>query len=49
MSFLHEFVRFAIAKKKIFLLPVFLLMLAVASIIVFSQGSVIAPVIYTMF
>jgi Family of unknown function (DUF5989) len=49
MSVFHEFVRFTVARKKIWLLPVFLLMLVVASLIIFAQGSVIAPVIYTIF
>ena len=43
MSFLHEFVRFTVARKKIWLVPIFLVMILVASLIVFSQGSVLAP------
>jgi hypothetical protein len=49
MSFLREFVRFIFARKKYWLVPVFLVMLLVGSIVVFSKGSVIAPMIYTIF
>ena len=49
MSFLREFVRFMLARKKYWLAPVFLVLLLVGSLVVFSKGSVIAPLIYTMF
>jgi hypothetical protein len=49
MSFLREFARFMIARKKYWLVPVFLVMLLVAGLIVMSKGSVIAPLIYTIF
>jgi hypothetical protein len=49
MKFLREFVRFVFARKKYWLVPVFLVLLLVGSLVVFSKGSVIAPLIYTMF
>jgi len=49
MSFLREFIRFLFARKKYWLVPVFLVLLLVGSLVVFSKGSVIAPLIYTMF
>jgi hypothetical protein len=49
MKFLREFVRFMFARKKYWLVPVFLVLLLVGSLVVFSKGSVIAPLIYTMF
>jgi hypothetical protein len=49
MKFLREFVRFILARKKYWLVPVFLVMLLVGALIVFSKGSVIAPLIYTIF
>ena len=49
MSFLREFARFMIARKKYWLVPVFMVMLLVAGLIVMSKGSVIAPLIYTIF
>jgi hypothetical protein len=49
MTFLSEFVEFVFARKKYWLAPVFLVMLLVGTLIVFSKGSVIAPLIYTIF
>lgn len=49
MSFLREFARFLMRRKKYWLAPVLLVMLLVGSIAVFSQGSVLAPLIYTIF
>ena len=49
MKFLREFVRFMFVRKKYWLVPVFLVLLLVGSLVVFSKGSVIAPLIYTMF
>jgi uncharacterized protein DUF5989 len=36
-------------RKKFWLAPVIVLMLALGALIVFAQGSVIAPFIYTLF
>jgi len=36
-------------RKKFWLLPIMLLMLAVGGLLVFAQGSVLAPFIYTIF
>ena len=49
MSFLSEFVRFMIARRKYWLAPVFLVMLLVAGLVVATKGSIIAPLIYTIF
>ena len=49
MSFLREFIRFLLARKKYWLVPVFLVLLLVGGLVVFSKGSVVAPLIYTMF
>ena len=49
MSFVIEFVRFMIARKKYWLVPVLLSMLLIGGALVFSEGSVIAPLIYTLF
>jgi hypothetical protein len=49
MSFLREFTRFMIARKKYWLVPVFLVMLLVAGLAVMTKGSVVAPLIYTIF
>ncbi|MGH7703751.1 MAG: DUF5989 family protein [Gemmatimonadales bacterium] len=37
------------ARKKFWLLPIILLLLAVGALLVFAQGSVLAPFIYTIF
>jgi hypothetical protein len=49
MSFAREFTRFMLARKKYWLFPVLLVMLLIGGIVVFSQGSVLAPLIYTIF
>jgi hypothetical protein len=49
MSFIREFLRFVFRRKKYWLVPVLLVMLLIGGIIVFSQGSVLAPLIYTIF
>ncbi len=36
-------------RKKFWLLPIILLLLAVGALLVFAQGSVLAPFIYTIF
>jgi len=49
VSFIKQFVRFVLARKKYWLVPVFLIMLLVGGLLVFSKGSVVAPLIYTIF
>jgi hypothetical protein len=49
MSFLAEFVEFIWKRKNLWLMPVFLLILVFGGLIVFLEGSVVAPLIYTMF
>jgi hypothetical protein len=49
MTFLREFVRFVLRRKKYWLVPVLLVMVLVGGVLVLSQGSVIAPLIYTIF
>ena len=46
MSELWAFMR---VRKKFWLMPIMLLMLAVGGLLVFAQGSVLAPFIYTIF
>jgi hypothetical protein len=48
-SFLREFWGFLRVRKKFWLLPVFLVMALFGVLIVMSQGSAIAPFIYTIF
>lgn len=49
MSMLKEFWLFMKVRKKWWLLPIIVAMVLVGSILVFAQGSVLAPFIYTIF
>ena len=49
MSFLVEFWAFLRARKKLWLLPILLVLLVFGGLIVLTQGSAIAPFIYTLF
>jgi len=49
MEFLSELWDFMKARKKFWLLPVILMLLLLGSLIVFVQGSALAPFIYTVF
>ena len=49
MSFLIEFINFLRARKKWWLLPIIILSLIFGTIIVVSEGSAVAPLIYTLF
>jgi hypothetical protein len=48
-SFLKELWLFLKQRKKMFLLPVFIIMLLMGGLIVFAHGSAVAPFIYTLF
>jgi hypothetical protein len=49
MAFLRELMEFLLARKKYWLIPVVLLMVVFGGLVVLSQGSAIAPFIYTIF
>jgi hypothetical protein len=49
MSFLRELMEFMLARKKYWLIPVVLLMVLLGGLLVMSQGSAVAPFIYTIF
>lgn len=49
MSFLAEFWAFLRERKKFWLLPVILVMLVFGGLVVLTQGSAVAPFIYTIF
>ena len=48
-SFLREFWMFLRVRKKFWLLPVLMMMMIFGSLLVLSNGSVIAPFIYAIF
>jgi hypothetical protein len=49
MSFLRELWEFMLARKKFWLIPVIVLMVLIGGLVVMSQGSAVAPFIYTLF
>lgn len=49
MEFLKELFDFLREKKKLWLLPLIMIMIFIGGILVLSQGSVVAPLIYTIF
>ena len=49
MDFLKEFFEFLKVRKKYWLLPILLVLVLFGGLIVLSQGSAVAPFIYTIF
>ena len=49
MDFLKEFWEFLKVRKKYWLLPILLVLVLFGGLIVLSQGSAIAPFVYTIF
>lgn len=49
MGFLKEMWRFMRARKKYWLAPVLLVLMLFGGLIVLTQGSAVAPFIYTLF
>ena len=49
MSFIAELWEFLKVRKKFWLLPIFVMMALFGGLIVLTQGSAVAPFIYTLF
>ena len=49
ISFLKEFWEFLKVRKKYWLLPILLVLVLFGALIILSQGSAVAPSIYTIF
>tara|TARA_B100000768_G_C10923105_1_gene226464 strand:+ start:257 stop:406 length:150 start_codon:yes stop_codon:yes gene_type:complete len=49
MSFIKEFFEFLRFRKKYWLLPIIIVLALFGGLIILSQGSAIAPFIYTIF
>jgi len=49
MDFLKEFWEFLKVRKKYWLIPILLVLVLFGGLIVLSQGSAVAPFIYTIF
>ena len=49
MEFLKELWAFLRARKKLWLTPIIIVMLIFGGLLIFAQGSVVAPFVYTLF
>jgi hypothetical protein len=49
LSILKEFGQFLLARKKWWLIPIIVILLLLSLLIVFAEGSALAPFIYTIF
>lgn len=49
MEFIRELYQFLKARKKFWLFPIILVMVALGGLLMLAQGSAIAPFIYTLF
>ena len=49
MEFLKELFSFLLARKKLWMAPVILILLALGGMLMAVEGSVVAPFIYTLF
>ena len=48
-EFFSEIFKFLVVRKKFWLIPIFIFLILFGGIIVLTQGSVVAPFIYTLF
>jgi hypothetical protein len=49
MSFVKELMRFIMIRRKFWMIPILLMMVALGGLVIFAKGSVVAPFIYTLF
>jgi len=49
VSFLKELWSFLRYRKKLWLVPIIIVMVVLGALLVFAQGSIVAPFIYTLF
>ncbi len=49
MSFVKEFVKFLLNRKKYWLMPIIIVLFIFGVLIVLTQGSAVAPFVYTLF
>ena len=49
LNIFNQIVKYAYVRRKIWLLPFAIILVALAVVLVASQGSVVAPFIYTLF
>lgn len=49
ISFLKELWMFLSGRKKLWLLPIIMVMVVLGALLIAAQGSVVAPFVYTLF
>ena len=49
LSIIRELLSFLKERKKLYLVPLFIVMLLLAILLILGQGSAVAPFIYTLF
>tara|TARA_B100001093_G_scaffold343691_1_gene328425 strand:- start:570 stop:719 length:150 start_codon:yes stop_codon:yes gene_type:complete len=49
MDFIKEFISFLLVRKKYWLIPIIILLVLFGGIIVMTQGTAVAPLVYTIF
>jgi hypothetical protein len=49
MDFARELIRFMIARKRLWMLPLFVMIVTLGGLLVLTQGTVVAPFIYALF
>ena len=49
MNFISELWRFLRVRKKLWMLPIILIMMILGGLLILVKGSVVAPFIYTLF
>ena len=49
MNVLRELIAFMVENKKLWMLPVVFIMLALGGLMILAKGSALAPLIYTIF
>jgi Family of unknown function (DUF5989) len=49
MNFLKEFFKFLTYRKKLWLFPIYLILVIIGALLIFAESSVFAPFIYTLF
>lgn len=49
IDLLKEFFQFAREQKKLWVMPVVILLVLLSALLIFAQGSALAPFIYTLF
>ena len=49
MEFIKEFIKFLLLRKKYWLFPIVIILVLFGGLIVLTQGTAIAPFIYTLF